>query len=279
MQIPYTGCSATPYVATSNKVEVKRRLVEAGLPTPAWITDDRGMTSASSVEPRIADCGSKQLSPQSRVPSGCRNPQFILKPVLEHASFAMDDDSVISGASPEQILDAIREREAHWQRPYFAEKYIEGREFNLSLLGSEPTVLPPAEIDFSAFPQGKPRIVGQRAKFHAGSFEFDNTPRRFNFPPSDELLLGRLRELAIACWRLFGLSGYARVDIRSDADGEPWILEINANPCLAPSSGFAAALAEAGIDYDTGIEMILADAQSRAAFPGRYEYVSHSPHL
>ena len=52
--------------------------------------------------------------------------------------------------------------------------------------------LPPAEIDFSAFPPGKPRIVGHRAKWQADSFEYHHTPRRFDFPPSDGPLLDQL---------------------------------------------------------------------------------------
>jgi D-alanine-D-alanine ligase len=187
----------------------------------------------------------------------------------------MADDAVVHAANYEQLLSLVCDTEARWQRPYFAERYIDGREFNLALWGGEPLVLPPAEIDFSAFPTGKPRIVGQRAKFAAGSFEFENTPRRFAFPPADGPLIERLKALAGECWRLFGLQGYARVDFRCDAAGRPFILEINANPCLAPGSGFAAALAEAGIRYADGIEHIVADALRRQRYPYRNEHESN----
>ena len=69
----------------------------------------------------------------------------------------------------------MREREAAVGRAYFAEEFIEGREFNLSVLGEPPQVLPPAEIDFSTFPAGKPRIVGHVAKWDEASFEYHNT--------------------------------------------------------------------------------------------------------
>jgi len=58
---------------------------------------------------------------------------------------------------------------------------------------------------------------------------------------------------------LFGLRGYARVDFRVDAQGRPWILEINANPCLSPDAGFAAALARAGIEFTRAVKWIVAD--------------------
>jgi D-alanine-D-alanine ligase len=257
MQIPYTGCSTEAMVAAANKITVKEQLVHAGLPTPDWITPDFGF--------RISDFGLKEehKNPQSLVPSGRRFPKYIIKSVLEHASFEMNDEAIIGAATRAEIIEVIRDRIAQTGRPFFAERFIEGREFNLSLLGDGPRVLPPAEIDFSAFPAGKARIVGQRAKWDAGAFEFHNTPRRYDFPPADTSLIERLSSLAIKCWRQFRLGGYARVDFRVDEDGQPWILEINTNPCIAPTSGFAAALEEAGISYDNGIQLILDDALAR----------------
>jgi D-alanine-D-alanine ligase len=75
----------------------------------------------------------------------------------------------------------------------------------------------------------------------------------FHSGPEDTILISELKRLAIECWKVFGLRGYARVDFRVDTQGRPWILEINANPCLSPDAGFAAAAAYAGISYpDTG---------------------------
>jgi GNAT superfamily N-acetyltransferase len=123
--------------------------------------------------------------------------------------------------------------------------------------------LPPAEIDFSAFPPAKPRIVGYAAKWETETFESVHTPRRFEFSSGDASLLDRLRALAVDCWRLFGLAGYARVDFRVDAAGQPWILEVNANPCLSPGAGFAAALARAEIPWPRALHWILGTALRR----------------
>jgi D-alanine-D-alanine ligase len=235
MGLPYTGCPAESLVAAAGKISTKQRLIEAGLPTPEWV--DADFTSSISI------------------PSG--NARFIIKSVYEHASFEMDDTCVVGPATRERVAEEIRKRSASAGKPFFAERYIEGREFNLSLLGNAPDVLPPAEIDFSAFPTDKPRIVGFGAKWNDASFEFHNTPRRFDFAPTDSALIEQLKELAVKCWRLFGLRGYARVDFRVDEAGQPWILEINTNPCIAPTSGFAAALEQAGLSYDEGIQRII----------------------
>ena len=148
----------------------------------------------------------------------------------------------------------------------FAEAYIAGREFNLSVLAGPdgPEVLPPAEIHFVDYPDDRPRIVGYRAKWDSDSFEYHHTPRSFDFPPPDAPLLAELCRLARACWDLFGLRGYARVDFRVDETGQPWVLEINANPCLSPDAGFGAAAERAGLSFPAVIARILADAHCEA---------------
>ncbi len=208
---------------------------------------------------------------------------WIFKTVWEHASFGIEDDSLVAevgelppGAEAGEDWQArLARRERELGRPYFAERYVEGREFNLSLLADAggPQVLPPAEIDFSRFPSGKPRIVGYRAKWQADSPEYHATPRRFDFASADRPLVDGLAELARSSWQCFGLRGYARVDFRVDLQGAPWILEINVNPCLSPDAGFAAALDRAGIPFSQAIARILHDTL-RIASPQPPETVS-----
>jgi|GEM_PF-8468 len=187
---------------------------------------------------------------------------YLIKAVREHASAWLDEKAVVRVGRSEELQTALAEAAHRMGRPVFAERFIEGREFNLSVLAGPngPEVLPPAEIDFSAFPPGKVRIVDYVAKWQEESFEYRHTPRRFDFPASDAGLLERLRELALTCWDLLGLGGYARVDFRVDSAGRPWILEINTNPCLSPDAGFAAAVERAGLSYAEAIRRILQDA-------------------
>ncbi|MCI0332586.1 MAG: D-alanine--D-alanine ligase [Planctomycetes bacterium] len=255
--IPYTGCHTAAIVATASKLSAKERLIRCGLPTPEWVEADFGL--------RIADCGLSNAIPNPQFAIG--NPQFILKSVFEHASFEMDDTAVVGPAAPDEIAELVRKRTKLTGKPFFAERFVDGREFNLSLLGEKPQVLPPAVIDFSAFPTGKPRIVGYGAKWNDASFEFRNTPRHFDFPTSDAPLIRWLKDLAVECWRLFGLRGYARIDFRVDSAGQPWILEINTNPCIAPTSGFAAALEQGGLSYDDGIQRIIEAALPLRTYP------------
>ena len=251
MRLPFTGASTLAMLKTTQKLEAKRHLLLFGLPTPAWMTDQ--YTGWQGIR-----------SPDS-VPSTA-----IIKAVAEHSSLGMNDDSVVQlanlrgdGKSAEACLGKLIARKAaDLGTPHFAENYIDGREFNLSVLatGSGPSVLPSAEIEFTDFPEDKPKIVGHDAKWNEHTAEYLNTPRRFTFTHGDQPLLDELQSLARRCWEVFGLRGYARVDFRVDADGQPWILEINANPCLSPDAGFAAAVAHAGLTFDTVVERILHDA-------------------
>lgn len=259
--IPYTGTPTQPLLVTGGKLTTKRALQRGGLPTPPWFTADppgwQGL--ASGTEPSVS----------GRAPSEVAGAPLILKAVWEHASFHLDDAAVVHVTDKPVLAALLAARLTATGQPHFAEPYIAGREFNLSLLAGTdgPTILPPAEIDFIDFPAGKPRIVGYRAKWEEEAFEYLHTPRRFDFPADDSPLLETLRDLAHRCWEQLGLQGYARVDFRVDELGTPWILEVNANPCLAPDAGFAAALERAGIPFTAAVERLLADALARAAGP------------
>jgi D-alanine-D-alanine ligase len=246
MEIPYTGTRSDGIIASANKLNAKQRMRAAGLPTPDWfVPDATADVKSAATEADFAedfDHGS----------------QWILKPILEHASFGIDDDAVVDAADLDSLLIKLRDREQLLGKPHFAERFIAGREFNLSILGDD--VLPPAEIDFVSFPADKPRIVGHLAKWQVDSFEYQQTPRRFEFPAKDNSLLQELSKLTHRCCSLFGIGGYARVDFRIDQAGRPWILEVNANPCLSPDAGFAAAVTQAGLTFDEAVQRIVEQA-------------------
>jgi D-alanine-D-alanine ligase len=249
---PYTGASGEAFVLTNHKVLAKERMAAAGLPTPPWHGPfpDRGMTLAGP--------------PPEASPSPLR---WIVKSLREHASFGLEADDLLLDPDPAALGAALRQRAPRLGGACFAEVFVEGREFNLALLAAADgvEVLPPAEITFEGLRPGQPRVVGYRAKWDADSYEYHHTPRHFEFSPTDAPLLARLSHLARRCWTVFGLAGYARVDFRVDHASQPWILEINTNPCLSPDAGFAAALEQAGIGYAQAVGRILADARRTGA--------------
>lgn len=241
LQIPYTGSSTEALLVTGNKILTKQWLRAHGLATADWWDG--------------AAPGPAHHNP------GASGGRWIIKPVSEDASISMDDESVIGRF--EDVPERLRAQQIQRRFRWFAEKFIDGREINVALLegSSGPEVLPIPEIEFVDYPADKPRIVGYAAKWHEDSFECRNTVRRFVDPASEGALCAELGRISLNCWELFQLRGYARVDFRVDADGIPWVLEVNANPCISPDAGLAAAMERAGIAYADGIERILAVAR------------------
>ena len=235
----YTGSPTDALFLTTNKLLTKKILTSSGIKTPRSLSED-------------------ELRKGAARPEG----SYIIKSVWEHASVGLDEDSVISVTNPDQVLSELRLRKEKTGGECFAEEYIEGREFNVSVLASRtgPEVLPPAEMKFEDYPPEKRKVVGYRAKWDDGSFESLHTRRSFDFEQSDQPLLHQLKDISERCWQLFALKGYARVDFRVDEKKEPWVLEINANPCLSPDAGFMAAASQAGLGYKQVVQRIIQDA-------------------
>ncbi len=224
LQIPFSGCSSSAIYTSSNKILAKEMMRAYGIPTPDWLNIDR--TS----------------NPTSFIPG-----RYIIKAVWEHASVGLDEDSVVVADQVEWLEQVLRSRLQLSGKPFFAEHYIDGREFNISILNGQ--VLPIPEIMFLDYPENKPRVVGYRAKWQEESFEYQHTQRRFHTLDGHQTLAHQLAWVCEDLWRRFSLKGYARVDVRVDPQGNPYVIDINANPCIAPDSGFVAAAMEIGISF------------------------------
>lgn len=230
--IPYTGCGSDAIYLTSQKQLGKSLMQQNGVPTPR---DLRPGSSANDVRST-----------------------WIVKSLWENASFGLDDGCVVHGSNA--ALQRIADCESRFGGEWFAEEYLDGREFSISVLEhkGQPWVLPIAEMVFAGFPDNKPHIVGYAAKWDEVAPEYTGTRREF--PSLPDALRERLEDIVRQCWTLFELRGYARVDLRLDAAGEPRVLEVNANPCLSRDAGFVAAAAEAGIAYEQLIDRIVRSA-------------------
>lgn len=235
--VPFTGNPSAALALTADKVATKRVLHAAGIPTPPWM-EAQGAAVAGPL---------------------------IVKHATEHASFAIGPESVVADAPAARALIAARRAE-HGGR-WFAEAFVDGREFNLSALDDGTgscMVLPPAEQVFDPrWPEGRPRIVDWASKWDPTDPIYPFATRSFALGAEDAPLVARMEEIVRRVWHVCGLAGYARVDLRVDRFGEPWVLEVNANPCLTPGMGLAATAEQAGLSFGALIERIVAAAHGR----------------
>jgi D-alanine-D-alanine ligase len=239
MNLPFTGSPTAALWLTTDKLATRALLATEGLPVaPGGRLDpDR---------PELLD----------RVPG-----PWILKPACEDASLGLEGDPVC--ATREDALVRARDLQARFPgEAILAEHYLPGRELNVSLLARDGgvEVLPVAEIVFEGYPEGMARVVTYEAKWLPSSFAYAHTRRHFPEDPADAALLSRVREISAAAWRICGLRGYARVDLRLDERGEPHVLEVNANPSLAADAGFVAATVKAGLTAREAVGRIVEDA-------------------
>jgi D-alanine-D-alanine ligase len=230
--IPFSGSPSAALMLTTDKAVAKNLLNANGIKTPHHAIYD----------------GKEEPDP------GLLRFPVILKPIFQDASIGIDQESIVKNSRE------LKERVKKFFNRFGAllvEEYIAGREFNVSIFGyPSPRALPLAEIDFSSFPDELYPIVGYRAKWDSSSFEYSHTPRDFpqNLPP---ILRQRIVATALECFHLLGLRDYGRVDMRVDVHGQIHVLEVNANPCLSPDAGFAAAVDEAGVTYSDMVRELL----------------------
>ncbi len=133
------------------------------------------------------------------------------------------------------------------------QRYIDGREVNIGIVDGE--VLPIAEINFGEMPRGMWKIVSYQSKWITGSEEDLGAKPTCpaNLPPD---IATELARIAITAWRAVGGSGYGRVDFRIDAEGHPWLLEVNPNPDISPDAGLARMAGVAGMNYNALVQRV-----------------------
>jgi D-alanine-D-alanine ligase len=188
---------------------------------------------------------------------------LIVKPSREDASVGIYSESVVhdQGALATRVAHILD----HYRQPALVEQYIEGREIYVSLLGrldGPPEALPFFEIDFSALPPDRPRIVSFEGKWVEGSVEYEGT-KPVLCQLSDDLRQ-RVTAAARGAFEALELRDYGRVDIRLDDAGTPYVIDVNPNCDLShQAGGFSRAARAAGLTYDDVVFRILDLALSR----------------
>jgi D-alanine-D-alanine ligase len=181
-------------------------------------------------------------------------PMFV-QPSQEHAGVGVDRTSVVHSKTSLKIK--VREILRTYNQPALAQRFLPGREFNVGIIGGNRLrVLPLAEVDYTALPSDIPPIMSYAAKWIETSVEYQKT--RVTCPAQVEPEVGqRISQVALNAFRAVGGRGYGRVDIRLDEASQPFVLEVNCNPCLDEGMALARSAEKANISYPQLLQLIL----------------------
>lgn len=243
LDLRYTGSSPAGLILAGDKTLTKKVLTFHGILTAKFATVFRG---------------SVDWAGQIEFP-------LILKPPQEDASLGITQKSIVNNV--QELLETISSLQEEYQGPVLAEEFIDGREFYVGVLGnSDVKALPIMEMDFTGYPEGRPKIASWEAKWgddgDEKGAEFEGTKSVFPTDVSEELA-GRMQKVAIDAFQALRLRDYARVDLRVNAREEIFVIEVNPNCYLEQTAEFAAAAAKDGTDYNTLISRIVELASAR----------------
>ena len=230
-EFSYTGSGVLASALAMNKVMAKRVLSTLNIPTPDYLVVDPNQSLDLQCEDAVNRLG---------LP-------LVLKPASEGSSIGV---SIIWELSE---LRRIAYKTQHQFGEIFFERYIQGQEVTVGLLGIEENLraLPVLEL------VPKREFYDYEAKYTEGMTEFIIPARLSNS------LTEQVQEVALKTHQAIGCWGVSRVDMLVDTDGQPYVMEINTLPGLTDLSDLPAQAAASGISYDELIYEILVSAQTR----------------
>ncbi|MBU1131061.1 ATP-grasp domain-containing protein [Patescibacteria group bacterium] len=241
LQIPYTGSSAFTLHLAKDKIRAKKLLSFHNIPTPKW-------DYAFDLE--------DEIDPELEYP-------LIIKPGNADKTFGISNESIVTN---KKDLDKMLKRIiVEYQSPALVEEYIEGDEYDVSILGSEfedLEVLPLIRSIFKDLPKRYWRIYTLEAKFSSKPVYHKiklQQPAK-NISKKLETLI---TEIALDTYNIMDCQDYGQVEIRVDKDNNPYVLELNPNPSLAEKAFLPRAAKLINLQYPELLEEIISLAINR----------------
>jgi len=241
VKVPYTGAPPMTLGLCLDKAKTKIILSHYGIPTAKFDLFNESID------------GCKKINLQFPV---------IVKPVREDASAGINEKSVVYDRK--ELEERVEYIIKMFKQPALVEEFIDGREVNVAILGNNPpVVLPISEIDFSHLPSHLPKIVSYEAKWIPNTDYYEKTIPICPAPLEPELER-KIKDIALSCYKIMGCRDYARVDMRIDKEGNPYVLEVNPNPDLSRNAGFMRSASVYGLTPEETIVKIAEIAIERS---------------
>ena len=149
-----------------------------------------------------------------------------------------------------QLAESIREA-ARYDHDVLVERWVQGAEFTVAILADE--ALPPIRLETPN------SFYDYEAKYQADS-------TRYICPCGlDEDKEAELKQLALKAFQVVGCSGWGRVDVMQDQQGNFFLLEVNTVPGMTDHSLVPMAARASGRSFAQLVGEILLQAWERRA--------------
>ncbi len=234
LQVPYTGSSPGTLFICNDKALSKKILSFHRIRVPNFYVFYRGRKI--------------RLLRRLRAP-------LIVKPLSEEASRGISQASVVDDEN--SLIERVNFIHQKLNMDAIVEEYIEGRELYISVIGNHKVkVLPFREMKFGTIPEAERRIATYKAKWDFDFREKWDIKNVFagRLPEGMDM---KIEEVCKRAYRVLNIRSYARFDIRITPDSKVYILEANANPCLAKYDEVGQSAEKAGISYPKLIQKIM----------------------
>ena len=234
LQIPYTGSNPFTLALCLDKIRVKKLLAYHNIPTPRW---DYAYSLADTI------------SADLQYP-------LIVKPGNTDSSIGITNESVVTNR--QELQNQLKRVIVDTERPALVEEYIEGDEYDVSILGSDEDdlrVLPHSRSIFQEMPKGFWHIYAFESKYTDDEAYKKIIIQR---PPKNisKKLESLISEIALDTYNIFDCHDYGRVEIRVDADDNPYVLELNPNPAIGIRDCVPSVARLTGMEYGDFLEEI-----------------------
>jgi D-alanine-D-alanine ligase len=234
LKLPYTGCNPRGLLLARDKSLSKKLLSYHRIPVP---------------ESDVARIG-KPFRRAKRLAF-----PLIVKSLTQEASIGISQASVVD--TDEKLKERVQFIHESIGTSAIVEQYIEGRELYVGILGNHTLqAMPVWELFFTNMPEGSRRIATDRVKWsvkYQKKYGIDSgTARELSDSRSEGI-----QHLCKRAYRALELSGYARIDLRLEENGNVWVLEANPNPQIARGEDFAASAEKIGLSYEGVLQRII----------------------
>lgn len=234
--VPYTGCNPRGLMLARDKALSKKLLTYHRIPVPKFTVFKSG----------------RKIRPQqtSKLPF-----PMIVKSTVEQGSVGISQASLVN--DPEELTERVEHILSTTEGDAIAEQYIDGRELYVTVIGNDRLqVLPVRELVFDNIDDKMHRIATYSVKWNEKYRERWGIDYQFarNLPAN---VPEAIAKLAKRVYRILDISGYARLDLRLNAEGKIYVLEANPNAAVSSIDDVAFSAERAGMIYEQLVQRLL----------------------